>query len=223
MIGYGEAAESLTRRPDHMKGFHVYQGEERQEVGGVHLRLPTGRFRPRSEGVHLLSYESFPQENQLPGAEFDAYLNKEGLDEALDLRRGGSGNHGVVREAYSRCAKSLILVGEGVRGGDQIVGLPLEIVAKTNVEHLVVGTTLLVQVLRDGEAIPGLLLKCFAMATLAEPFGVRTDEEGFARIKLSQAGRWMLSVVSIEPGDAASGVDWQSYWASLTFDVGESE
>jgi uncharacterized GH25 family protein len=221
MIGHGEKAEALVRRRDHLKTFLVHVGKQSEELGGRNRRHPTGKFRPMVEGLHIVAYESLPQINSLPAVEFEDYLRKEGLDEVLDSRQIAKESDAPGREAYYRFAKSLIQIGDEA-GADRSLGFPLEIVTLTEPSRMSVGTTLVVRVLRDGESIPGLLVKAFSLASVSEPRGVRTDFDGLAKINIDRAGRWMLNVVSMEPTEETSDADWQSYWASLTFEVPET-
>lgn len=220
MIGHGEKAEALARRRDHLKTFLVHEGRNSEELSGRNRRHPTGKFRPKSDGLHIVAYESLPQTNSLPGDEFEAYLRKEGLDEVLDSRRDSKKSEELGREVYSRYAKCLIQVG-AKPGSDRSLGFPLEIVSLTDPSRVSVGTTLVVQILRDGDPIPGLLVKAFSLASVSEPSGVRTDFDGLARIRIHSAGRWMVNAVSMEPTENSSEADWESYWASLTFEVPE--
>lgn len=48
---------------------------------------------------------------------------------------------------------------------------------------------------------------------------VRTDARGRARFRLDRSGTWLVRLVHMEPSSEA-GIDWRSYWASLTFELG---
>ena len=222
MIGHGKDAETLVRRRDHLKTFLVHGDVGSRELSGRNRRLPTGKFRAQESGLQIVAYESYPQENVLPGAEFDAYLRKEGLDEALASRQRAGEALKEGRELYTRFAKCLIQVGDK-GGADRALGFPLELVVMNRVSKVKVGETLVVQVLRDGEPIPGLLVKAFSLAAESEPVGVRTDFDGLAKIVIGRTGRWMLNTVSMEPAEDTSETDWQSYWASVTFEVPEGD
>jgi uncharacterized GH25 family protein len=47
---------------------------------------------------------------------------------------------------------------------------------------------------------------------------LRTDAKGVARIELTRSGRWYLRLIRMLPSDA-EGVDYESNWATLTFEV----
>ena len=220
MIGHGEGAESLVRRSDHLKSFRVHNGPTSQALTGRNRRLPTGKFRSKSDGMHVVAYESLPQLNELPAEQFNEYLRKEGLDKVLAEEQIQTKTTGLTRELYSRYAKCLIRVGEGT-DCDQVLDFPLEVFAVTDPTRMSVGSTLVVQILRKSEPIPGLLVKGFALASGREPSAVRTDENGYARLMLHHSGRWMVNVVYLEPTEDTASAEWQSYWASLTFELPE--
>lgn len=219
MIGKGDKVEALERLPKHIKRFRVHDGERQSKVGGKNFSLPTGQFQAARGGVHVFGYESRPRLNTLPGARFDAYLKEEGLDDIVAERLASGDADEPGRERYARCAKSLVQV-DGGKGGDRVLGFPFEIVAQTDPFQMSVGSTLVVQLLRDGEPIPGVLLKAFALAEEKEPVLLRSDGDGYVRVAVTEAGRWMLHAVFMDPlGNEDREADWESFWASLTFEI----
>lgn len=46
----------------------------------------------------------------------------------------------------------------------------------------------------------------------------RSDSRGRAAFSLPKAGVWLIKSVWIVPAPAGSDVDWESLWASLTFE-----
>ena len=219
MIGHGDQVKSLRRRSDHLSEFRVYDGQGHFNVGGKRNQFPTGRYRTQRSGLHVFRYLSQPLLNTLPADRFQKYLKDEGLDDALSIRRSKGGEKQAGRERYLRFAKSLVQVGDR-NGSDRVLGLPLEIVAITNPFRLRTGSILVVRVLQEGLPIPGVMVKGFALKGGQDPVLVRTDGDGYARIPLAWDGRWMLNAVWIEPlEDDVPDADWESYWASLTFEI----
>jgi hypothetical protein len=47
----------------------------------------------------------------------------------------------------------------------------------------------------------------------------RSDKDGRVRLRLPHAGMWMVKAVHMIPAPAGTQADWQSFWASLTFDL----
>jgi len=188
------------------------------------------RLRPADPGGTIFAFESNFRPIELPAAEFEHYLRDEGLDEVLRARRNTPDLTG--RERYRRCAK-LWLAGDDASRATEPVGLPLEIVPLS-----APGTRedLSVRVLADGSPIGGLLVKAWNRPP--QPSGVpldpdardsvgvvwsgRTDERGGVTIPLRRAGEWLVSAVRMEPSSDPDEADWQSTWASLTFERRES-
>ena len=51
-----------------------------------------------------------------------------------------------------------------------------------------------------------------------DPSAVVTDADGNAVVQISDAGGiWLIKAIHIIPREPASGADWESFWASLTF------
>ena len=46
----------------------------------------------------------------------------------------------------------------------------------------------------------------------------RTDAQGRARLRLDRPGVWLVKAVHMIPAPAGAGADWESFWASLTFE-----
>lgn len=218
MIGEGSKAASLERRPSHIRRFQIFDGQTRSDVDGRRFRRPTGRFTGQKVGVHVVSYESEPQLVELTAEKFEKYLLSEGLDEVVLDRQAAGETSNPVRESFSRFAKSLVQVG-GSLAGDVPLGLPMEIVALANPFRLFPGDMLVVRVLLEGEPVPGVLVKAFALGDDSVRQGVRTDGTGLARFPITTSGRWLLNAVFMERAEDDKVLDWTSRWASLTFEV----
>ena len=49
----------------------------------------------------------------------------------------------------------------------------------------------------------------------------RSDANGRVDIRLQQKGLWLITVVYMQRAAEIPSVDWESFWASLTFDNSE--
>jgi uncharacterized GH25 family protein len=47
----------------------------------------------------------------------------------------------------------------------------------------------------------------------------RTDEHGRVTFTLPEPGFWLIGAVHMVEAPAETGADWESIWASLTFDL----
>lgn len=189
------------------------------------------RFVVADRSGALLAYVSSFARIELPAAEFDAYLAAEGLDGPLAARRA-RGGPAPGRERYARCAKSWV-AGEAADAAAQArllapVGMPLEIVPLADPTR---AAALRVRVLDRGRPLAGALVKVWrqpldgrgrprnaATRDSVEVAGrARTGRDGIARLAISGAGEWMMSVVHMVPCPETAEADWESRWASLSF------
>ena len=189
------------------------------------------RFRPVDDGGAMLAYESGFAAIQLPAAAFDAYLADEGLTGPLARRRA---LHAAVpgRERYRRCAKTWLAGGDAARATVP-VGLPLEIVPTARPG---VAGALNVRVLLDGRPLAGALVKTWRAPlapgggptdgavrdSIAMAWQGATDARGELAVPCARAGEYLLSVVHMAPCTEPAQADWESTWASLTFERPQS-
>ena len=152
-----------------------------------------------------------------PG-EFETFLAYEGIAALVPPDQRG---RVPVTETYSRGAKSLLAVGKPEPGSapDRAFGLPLELVAETDPYSGKAGE-FRIRLLYRGAALPGALVTAFNKAVpgkrLAE---VRTDVSGRAQLTLDRKGVWLLNAVHLIPAQKKSGTQWETLWASLTFEI----
>lgn len=195
------------------------------------LRCPTS-------GTQLVVLTSAPSFIELPADKFTAYLRAEGLDNALRYRQQqGETSTKPGREAYRRCAKTLVLATTSARAPAspadttyrRVLGLPLELVPEQNPFRLRAGAALTVRVLRGGQPVPGALVQVWEAQPLPAQtgsvpvaptyFSTRANNSGRVLLRLPGSGPYLVAASSIEPAPAAlaSRADWLSTWATLTF------
>jgi len=89
-----------------------------------------------------------------------------------------------------------------------------------NPYHLGAGDTLALRCLVNGIPAPNQLVIAGgerAARSLTE-IRVRSDADGVIRVALGSPGRWFVKFVHMERA-ARPGVDYESKWATLTFEV----
>ncbi len=226
-LHHGECfmGEPVPRDPARLESFQLVGPRGAAPVLGRSGSV-TGFARPEAPGLHVISYHSGRLPNELPADAFEAYLREKGLDQIAKLRaeRGDRGRAG--REVYSRCAKALIWAGElSAPGGteiapqgDQALGLPLEIVAEGNPCALHPGDALRVRLVFRGEPLPGAMIVAVNRNDPTRHLARPTDAQGRAEFMLGAPGAWMLSCVHMVAAPPDAGADWESFWASLTFE-----
>ena len=165
---------------------------------------------------------------------FKSYFRDEGA-EALIARHEELGfSQDVIREGYSRCAKTLVQVGTAYQQDkDQHTGMPAELIALQNPFALAKGEALQVQMTWLQNPLEDIQVRVF------EKLGVddegkpkvtetrpRTGEDGTIQFNPKPGAEYLLSsVVLLEKGSEHFAKDldaqWESYWASLTFKMPE--
>ncbi|GAA3933305.1 hypothetical protein GCM10022406_17470 [Hymenobacter algoricola] len=180
----------------------------------------------RQPGIHMVALSTNNAFIELEAGKFNAYLKEDGLDNVLALRQQRQELAKPGREAYRRCAKTLIQVGAPSSEAAKttygaVAGHPLELVPDQNPYALKIGASLTVQVLADGQPLRGALVQVW-QRTPGQPTQIsklRSNQNGRVLFRLNGAGSYMVSTVRMEPATDLKTADWQSTWATLTFGV----
>ncbi len=189
-------------------------------IGGLPATDPAGFVRISSPGFFLIGYRSNRTPTTLEPEKFEKYLADEGLDRVLEARaaRGERGKPG--KEVYSRCAKSLVAGnGSGQAGFDRILGLTLELFADSNPLRARPGGKMPFRVLYEGKPLAGALVKAIALKDPDNTLSARSDAQGRVAFILARKGVWLVKAVHMVPAPPETGADWESLWASLTFEI----
>lgn len=217
----GDAFEGLPflRDPKHLAEFFVVGPRGRTAVPGRPNRLEVGEIGPLEAGAWVVGYRSNFTLTTMKAERFDAYLRKEGFEEARRIRaeRGESAAPG--REAYARAAKAIVEAGGDSAGYDAALGLPLELTPERAPAGMRPGEVFTVRLSLAGEALADAPVTAFAAAAPDFPLRARTDSAGRADLTLSHAGAWLVRAVHMAPAAPGRDADWESLWASLTFSV----
>lgn len=151
----------------------------------------------------VVGYRSKPSYVELPAETFERYLREEGLDSIIALRAERGDSSRPAREIFSRCAKTLL------GGRDRQLGLRLEIVRRSRGE---------LAVTFDGKPLTNALVVAMRRGAAHTPFRARTDTEGRVSFPPLGSGVWLVKTVHMIPAVTADA-DWESIWASTTFEV----
>lgn len=179
---------------------------------------PAGAARVGVAGLHVVGYRSNNARVELPADKFEQYLREEGLEKAIALRARRGESAKPSKERYSRCAKSLLSVGDSGAGRDVPLGFTLEIVSEANPYRARAGEKLPFRVLLRDKPAAGILVIALPRDAPASKLSGRTDSRGRVSLRLPTPGVWLLKAVHIEPL-SGEDVDWESLWASSTFEL----
>jgi uncharacterized GH25 family protein len=219
-VGEAFHGEPVPRMPERIERFAAVGPGGDLPLDGVAGADPAGYAALPAPGTWTLVYDSNPSRIELEGAKFESYLAEEGLERISRLRRERGQTAAPARELYSRSVKSLVRVGDSGEGFDRVVGIPLELVAEADPSALAAGGELPVRLLFQGKPLAGALVVAIPRGAPETRVSARTDAQGRVRLRLGQAGDWLVKTVHMEPAPAGSGADWESLWASLTFRAG---
>lgn len=210
------AGDVVARNDPMIKRFEFRTGETVTDVRGMH-GATTSFLRPEGISHGVLVYETGEYINPLPAKEFEAYLTEEGLDEISERRRALGETDADGREAYVRCAKSLLTVGAAgaFEGERQAAGLPLEIVVD-EVDMSEKGEVV-ARLLFAGEPLEGRRVVAVSENNPTALMELEADEDGVVRFVPDSGGAWMLTALHMERVSDRDDIDWKSYWASTTF------
>ncbi len=177
--------------------------------------------RIKKPGTYVAAVGTAPRFLEMPPQKFESYLTEEGLSQVLAWRRSSGEANLPGREVYRKFAKSLIVGGRPDDGWARPAGLPIEIIPEANPEAIPSGGSLPVRVLFEGQPAAGLQLEAAWAADGQSQVKVvgRTDSEGRIRVPLTRAGIWRLHSVTMRRSATPATADWESFWASLTFEV----
>src|SRR5687767_13964998 len=200
--------------------FIVVDAAGRREVVGREGSDPAGLLRVTSPGLMVIGYRSLPTAVTLPAEKFTQYLKEEGLEAVIAARERGKASHRDGREIFSRAAKSLVRSGAMTPGsGDRSLGFPIELVAGRNPYQMRAGDSLPVLLMYEGAPLSGALVVAFNQRHPYHRLSARSDQNGRVTFTIDEPGPWLVKAVHMVPAAAGSNADWQSFWASLTFEM----
>ncbi len=176
---------------------------------------------PEGKGSAMVAIHTKPNLIELDPEKFLSYLKEEGLTEIIDWRQQHSESKKPGRERYSKYAKSLVVVGTADDSYRRTLGFPIEIIPESNPSLLHPGDKLPVQVLLRGKPIADLQVESAWSGDGKKEVVVvgRTDAQGRISVPIGTAGKWRLHALKMERCTEPVVADWESFWASLTFEI----
>jgi hypothetical protein len=214
-----EASPSLERLRDAVLSTSVGLFDSQNlHVDG---KRTVGTVRVNDTGDLILAVHTIPNFIEMKPAKFVAYLKEEGLQDVIAWRAKNGEAQKPGRERYSKFAKALLLAGSSDGGYDRAMDYAIEIIPRKDPYVLKIGEQLPVQVFFKGKPAPGLSVEAAWAGTQGK--GVKrvgtTDGQGRILVPLNAAGKWRLHSIKMERCGEPAVADWESYWASLTFEV----
>lgn len=229
-FGIGDA---VPRTEDRILKFAAMTPDGEKKLLGRDGLAPAGYLRTSSEGFYVLGYQSTPAFVTVPPTTFVSYLEERGLDAVREARAARGESDKPAREFYSRSSKAILKVGEEAASGyERALGLTLELTPAKDPYVLAWNAAdgrferLPLQLTLRGAPLAGALVRAI---NLDDPprddqdtqrvLQARSDSEGRLGLCLPGEGRWLVAAVHMVSLEDRSQADFESFWASLTFEV----
>jgi uncharacterized GH25 family protein len=214
-VGQDFAGDPVARSAQLIDTFTVRDGPEERGVNGFENEDPAGRLRLDHAGLAVIGYRSKPYPLELPAAKFEEFLHAEGLESIRAVRARRGQTQMPDRERFYRYAKAFIQAGDGkATGYARPFGYRYELIPETNP----LAGQLVVRAMFEGKALAGALVTAMPQQNPAQRITARTDRDGRVRFDLPGGGVWLIKSVQMVAAPAGSNADWESLWASLTFE-----
>lgn len=207
-------------------------------------------FQTGGAGTWVAGVSTAPRNIELAAADFNDYLEHDGVLDMLAWRRENGALEEDAVEQYAKHVKTLFQVGEALSGDWATpLGYPLEFIPLENPYDLHPGHALPVRLLYEGKPLANQLVyvgsdlaggaegemhthedgtehshatpqEGEAGHTHAGIAQLRTDADGVVQVNLASEGVWYLRTIHMIRSESA-GLTHQSNWATLTFAVGK--
>ena len=215
-VGMDFAGVPTVYLPDTIERYVVVEPDGEKNIPGTLGDDPAGQFTPTRAGSYVVAYRSTLFTVTFDTlAEFEKYLDMEGLERVKMLRTYGPPKGKIIREDYSRSAKALVMVGKPGTSADRVLGLRLELVAEKN-PYLTARVPL--RLLYEGKPLADALVVAFNKAEPMKKLKARTNRDGRVQFDFTRTGTWLVTSVHMFPAPPKTNADWESVWASLTFE-----
>lgn len=205
--------------------FEMAQGDALLPVEGRTGDTPALATTAPDEGLLVILHETAPSSLTYKTWEkFLAFAKHKDFPNAAADHAAAGWPQQDFRESYTRHAKSLMAVGDGL-GADRAYGLATEFVALTNPYDPGFDGQMQVRVDYQGAPRPDAQIEVFDLSpdNQVTVTLTRTDGDGKATIPVTPGHSYLFDAVVLRPSDAAGSSErapvWETLWAALTFAV----
>ncbi len=210
-----------ARAADHIERFQLMHSDGVTEFVGE-SGAESSTARPGHAGTNVVAYRSKTRTIELPVKKFERYLEHEGLEFIIRERARLGESDKPGREIYSRCAKSIVQVGDTSDAGHAlIVGHPLEIIPLRNPTGKQSDDPITFRVLYEGKPLSNAQVVLTPHEQPDARVIGRTGVRGEVKFRLPTGGLCLVTTIHMKRVADNPDVDWESLWASLTFEVGK--
>lgn len=215
-VGEQFLGDPVLRSDAAIERFVVRQDGRETKVGGIEGGDPAGWFIVGG-GAAVIAYASKPTFVELPAPRFEAYLRRYGLEATIAARARNGERNEPGREIFSRQAKAILAGARPSPGASRPLGLRYEIVPVGDPSFT--PTAFHGRVLYEGEPVAGALVTALLRGDPRIRLTTRSDAAGAFAFALPRTGVWLVESVRMVKASFFSRADWESLWASLTFET----
>jgi len=202
--------------PEWFERYVYVNAQEEKPVPGLPGDDPAGMVPITAAGLTVIGYRSAKFSVSFDTVEeFEKYLAKEGLERNLVLLKSKP-SKGKITENYSRCAKALVMNGTAATPADRVLGLRIELVAEKN-PYIDKGS-IPFRLLYENRPLAGALVVAFNKDAPLDKLKARTGPDGRVALDIKRRGTWLVTAVHMIPAPRGSEAQWESIWASLSFE-----
>ncbi|MCS7024171.1 MAG: DUF4198 domain-containing protein [Bryobacteraceae bacterium] len=176
--------------------------------------------RTPSSGLGTLTAETLPRFIELAPPKFLSYLKHEHLTHVINWRMKHGESQKPGREQYSKYVKAIVRMGAS-DGFLPQAGLVVEFVPLTDPYSLRTGDALPVQLIFRGQPASDVAVHAAWLERGKAIYRMvgRTDPQGRISVPIRAAGPHRLHAIIMERCREQDVADWESFWASLTFEI----
>jgi hypothetical protein len=209
-VGQGFIGDPVPRDSSLIDRFISQSAAGEKPIAGFEKHDPAGLLRVETPGLIVVGFRSHPVSLDLTAEKFNESLKLEGLDRIIELRAKRGETNKPDHEIFSRCAKALLVAGGAPAAtNDVTLGFRLELVRESESSF---------RLLFEGKPLAGALVVALQQDDPSIRLSARSDKKGRVSFTLTKNGVWLVKSVHMIPAPPASGAEWESLWASLTFE-----
>ena len=177
-------------------------------------------FSLKEKGTHCISLATDFKFIELEAEKFNAYLEEDGLETAIAVRRERRETNKPGRERYCRNAKTLIQA--GAFPGDfysDATGLTCEIIPLVNPYTINENDSITYELRFENKPLGNVLIRHWNKPTANDQHLIavkRTSPTGLVTFE-KKPGETLISAVYMRECPDKSIADWESYWTGITF------
>jgi len=223
LVGQNFAGDPIARSRELIESFTVRDASGERPVNGFEGQDPAGILRLDAPGVAIIGYRSKPWPLELAADKFEQFLRDEELDDIRALRAKRGETQKPDRERFFRFAKAIVRTSDAKSLTVPLAkpfGWRYELIPESDpMTGSLLNAPLKVRVLFEGKPLANALVVAMQRDDpAATRMKARTDRAGRVTFTLPKGGVWMVKSVRMVPAPAGAPVDWESLWASLTFE-----